>query len=237
MNNYNFLYTSIKDAQIEVERRRNDRNLIKKIEKYIKNVPKIFKEEPRAVLSRPIVTPDMEFQRFIKLTKKVGLKPASFEYHQDTFHTINPDKLYLGKIVFCSKKNDNKYCSRKIIDFNKAEGKEISKIRTKRGIGLIKFHRKLLDLECQEIELYDGSSWYNSNGEYSAKYYTRFLALFVCHGVLFENFLLTGSEKKLTEKIVIPAFNKVQEMFGFKPLIIELIPEKKINSIYWYSHK
>jgi hypothetical protein len=50
------------------------------------------------------------------------------------------------------------------------------------------------------------------------------LLLFICHGILFENFLLTESEGEFTRGIFLPAFEKAISLSGMKPLIVPIPP-------------
>lgn len=46
----------------------------------------------------------------------------------------------------------------------------------------------------------------------------------VCHGVQFENYHEEGHEAQFTRNIVRPAFQKVTDHFGMKPLIVPVVP-------------
>jgi len=64
--------------------------------------------------------------------------------------------------------------------------------------------------------------------------YSYLLALFVSHGVLFEDFVTDGSEARFTKEIMLPAFEKVQASFGLKPLIVSLVPD--LADEYWWCY-
>lgn len=70
-------------------------------------------------------------------------------------------------------------------------------------------------------------------GKDSKKFYTYYLSLFICHGILFENFSIRGDEEKLTSDVVIPAVKELERIFGVKPLIVPLLPIEDENDPYW----
>ncbi len=59
------------------------------------------------------------------------------------------------------------------------------------------------------------------------------MAFFICHGILFENFLLKGDEGNFTREIAWPAIQRVTKHFGLKPLIVRLLPEESKADPYW----
>ena len=69
-------------------------------------------------------------------------------------------------------------------------------------------------------------------------YYTNFILLFICHGILFENFLFCGDEGEFTKNILLPAFNKAHDLAGIKPLIVPIPPmDSEIEEdIHWHSY-
>jgi hypothetical protein len=77
--------------------------------------------------------------------------------------------------------------------------------------------------------------------------YLPYLALFITQGILVENFL-SGDEldRKFTKERVIPAFAKIVDIFGVKPLIVraynadeELDPKHRqyAESLYPFAKK
>lgn len=235
------IYTSIEDAKEEIWKRWNNKELKKKVEAYLGgNIPEPFKKEPRAVLARPITTPDIEHMHFLKMSSQLNLNPCSFEYTEDKFYTINEDKLALAKMNFyCGKDEEGKekIDIKKIIDFRGVEGNKIKDMKTLWGENFVDFHHKILKSTSSNIELFDGSDWYKSMGKNAIEYYPYFLSIFIRNGVLFENFLLDDEvEGKFTHDVVLPAFRKAEILFGIKPLIIPAIPREKINDQYWWCY-
>jgi len=232
------IYTPLEEAKEEIWRRWNDKGLQDKVEKYIEEVPEIFKKEPRSVLVRNITTPNMDFFHFLNVAGQVNLKPLCHEYLEDKFVTINHDKFALCKMPFqCRDKNGKTRINyRRIINFDKAENKKFSEIKTSWGENIIDFHHRIVRLYAPEVDIFDLSSWYKCNGKKASEYYQYFLAFFICNGILFENFVTDKHEAKFACEVVYPSFKKVEKLFGLKPLIVPLIPEDRITDIYWWCY-
>lgn len=231
------IYTPLEVAKEEIWRRWNDKELKGKVEDFLKgDIPEIFKESPRAALSRHVLSPNFELLNFLESVKEIGLKPAGLEYLEDKFVTKNEDKYYLGKLFFyegIGKKGGRKTSSLKVLDFDLCDGKKFSDIRTIWKEDLISLHHKLVHPFVSDENIVDMSNNYRRNGMQASGYYRYILSLFICHGVLFENFLLSDVYKDLTEKILLPSYKEVFDIFGVKPLIVRLVPEESEEDIYW----
>jgi len=234
------IYTSLEDAKKEIWRRWNDKELRKKVEDFLGgDIPEPFKKEPRAVLARPVMTPDIEHKHFLGFAEKIELKPISWEYLQDKFYTINSDKLCLAKMSFFHGRDNNgnnKISVKKIIDFKKSEGKKISDLETLWGENFVEFHHRILKLIHSNMELYDGTDWYKKRGRASADYYVYYLSIFLCHGVLFENFITDEYETKFAKEVVFPAIEQIKKLFNVIPLIVPLAPKEECSNGYWWCY-
>lgn len=237
-----FLYTSIPDALAEMNRRREDKVLVKHVEDYLDNtIPPHLAREAHAVLARHITTPNYELSRFLNVPDSTGLPPLFFEYLHDKLIYKNPFKYYLGKLLFyigTGKKGGMKLESLAVIDFNSSHGKPISEVSTLWGEPLVDFHHGMFLARYPQFKdhIYDASDWYAVQGKVPANYYKKFLALFICHGILFENFLTDAKEIDFTRQIVLPAFAEVWKEFGLKPLVVALEPTHIEEDVFWYSH-
>lgn len=231
------VYTPIEVAKEEIWRRRNDSELKAKVETVLHNdIPSIFKESPRLVLARQVVSPNYELLRFLDLAKDFGIKPAFFEYAADKFITKNDDKYYLAKLYFYNgigKKGGKIITSKKITDIDKYDGKPFSDMQTFSGDNFIEFHHMLAAPVIQQAEIYDISDNYMRNGEVAEKYYFYYLSLFLYHAVLAENYLLNDTYNELTGAVFYPNFKKVHDMFGIKPLIVRMVTSEEENDIHW----
>lgn len=238
------VYTPLSEAVKILEEREKDKNLRNKIEKILNgNIPEPLKEGAKnGVQFRQIATPNHDVHWFTELTKDNGLKTVFFEYHADKFTSNNDFKHSLGQLRIhdnLNKKGDHMEEKVTIFDFNKYNGKPFKDIMTLWSEPLIDFHRRLFEV-CGYSEnklcFYDASKWFKENGPTAIAYYTNFVLLFVCHGILFENFLLTGSEGEFTKKFFLPAFEKASQLAGVKPLIVPIPPMDNEEDVHWVSY-
>ncbi len=230
------IYTSLEEAKDEIWRRWNDNDLRKKVDAYCGEVPAVFKNEPRSVLDRNVMSPNNELFHFLKLAEQVALKPLGWEYRDDKFCSRNADKLGLAKMAFFHKRNkkgEALFSYEAIADCTVFDGQRFSRIKTMWGEDFVGFHHRLLTEHSPVIDVADGSAWYKSNGKRASKYYSYFLALFICHGILFENFVTNGYEAEFVHKVVNPSLEKIIGIFGVKPLVVPLEPPEDAPDFYW----
>lgn len=229
------MYTDLVQAKEEILMRRNNLDLIKQVEKhFILPMPE-FPEIPCAILARQVATPNYEYMRFVELAKKIELPPIVWEYTGDIFFRQNREKRRLAKMVFyygLGKKGGRKTKNKEIIDFGRCEGQPMDCMRTLWGENFVEFHHRLFNSN-DRCEMIEGTRLVKSIGGGARRYYGYFLACFICHGILFDNFLNSGQETDFTKKIVMPAFKMLEDMFGAKPLIVKLLPSESENDEYW----
>lgn len=232
-------YTPLKQASMELKERWNNKELRAKVEKMFgDNLPAAFKERPRLVMSRSIFTPNRELAYFFDLAKELDFEPLLLEY-PDKFVSKNPTKYHLCKMYFCNKDrcSDSLHTSERIVDFNLHEGDKLSEVTTIWGQNLLEFHHDFLFKEYPELnnpeKLYDFLEWFNDSRTKSS-YYFNYLSLFICHGILFDNFLWEDEEELtfIKEKLE-PSLFEVESMFGVKPLIYPLLPFEHQNDHHW----
>lgn len=232
------IYTTIEAAREEIWKRWNDTALRKEVAAFVGDVPSALRNEPRAWLGRYIATPDNEFFHFLELAAHVKLNPLAIEFLEDRFYRKNDDKICLAKIRFAHGENKaDRYRNvhfLKIIDHKKNHMRKFTDIQTLWGEPFITFHHRLLTLYAPRVEVFDASAWFHSHGCTAKDFYPYLLALFVSHGVLFENFVTDGSESSFTEEIMLPAFEEIQSCFGLKPLIVPLVPD--LADEYWWCY-
>ena len=230
------IYTTLSDASGEIWKRWNNKELRKKVEDYLQEMPSPFGIEPRAVLARHVTAMNFEYLRFIELAEMVKLKPVNLEYITDKYVFENLTKRFLCKLPI-ARKNKSSFYYRDIINFEESEKKKICDIDTLWGENIVNFHHDILRRNSKEIEVCDISEWYCKKGSRARSYMKYYMALFICHGVLFENYLtcLDNDESEFTKKIVIPAIKEVEEYFGVKPLIVPLVPINEETELYWWS--
>ncbi|MFA9262791.1 MAG: hypothetical protein ACEQSB_05615 [Undibacterium sp.] len=234
------MYVSLDFAREEIVRRWNDKNLKQRVEGLLTgDMPEILRLAPRAVISRHVMSPNFELLNFLGTAKELGLQPAGLEYTYDKFVSKNEDKYYLGKLVFfegLGKKGGEKLSSLKVIDFDLCDGKKIADIKTAWDQDFVTFHHELVYPFLGPENIVDMSEYYRRNGLQASHYYKYILSLFICHGVLFENFLLSDIYKELTEEILLPSLKEVTSIYGIKPLIVRLVPSESEEDIHWRQY-
>ncbi len=236
----NGVYSKFFDAITEVKARWENDDLRKAVEERLGgDIPEVFQQGPKATIVRYIASPNVESYYFHDLAELSGLDPLYLEFTQDKFVAKNPSKYHLCKLSSVSEENSGEK-SVKVVDFNKYEGKLLSEIETLNGKRLVQFHHDLFTKSSAGIQkpfIYDFSEWFLKHRNKNGFYYFDYLALFVCHGVLFENFLGDKEESNFTDEIVKPAFEEIERVFGVKPLIFPLQPIKVEEHKNWYGYK
>ncbi|NTW13592.1 MAG: hypothetical protein HGA31_00985 [Candidatus Moranbacteria bacterium] len=236
-NELDEIYTPLEEAKEEIWRRWNDKQLRERVIGLLGgDIPDVMREAPRAILSRQIPSPNFETLHFVEMTKDIGIRPAFFKYNNDKFVTKNEDKYYLAKMYFLNgigKNGGRKLSSLKAIDIDRFDGKFLIDIRTLWGEGFIDFHDRVREMIIPSIDTCDISGNYERNGGIASKYYSYYITLFVCHGILFENYLLKEAYGCLTSDILLPAFKNIVESVGLKPLIVRLVPSESEEDVYW----
>ena len=243
-NSVKRIYTPLSEALVLLKERFYDKDLREKVLAYYKSImpPDILINSPKAVFSRPIATPNFEFTYFMDLINKTGLEPLVLEY-PDKFVANNNSKYHLCKLCVLdkSKIKHRHIDTHSIVDFNNWEGEQLSSINTKKNNSLIKQHHDFLYKIYPEMKgkVYDFSDWFQQTRGEDDSYYVSFLSLFVCFGILFDNYLINDpSEKDFVLNKVIPSYDKVVELFGVKPIICPLLPiSNEFNEKwYWYNN-
>lgn len=233
-------YTPINQVKSELEARWKNIPLRNKIEAFLGDkLPAPLKTSNRAVLVRCIASPDNEFFNFCKQAEVASLSPLLIEYPEDKFVAKNSDKYALCMPHFFDEKaKDYKQTPKiKLIDFNIYEGRKFKDVKTLWGNGLVSFHHEILKRSSRpQVEIFDFSDYFFSTRHTSDFYYLYYLGLFLCHGVLFENMLMSEEEKEFTLTKVLPSFKELQKMFGVKPLIVPVTPPESEDDFFWWTY-
>lgn len=237
-----FVYTPLDEAIEELNRRREDKELLAKIGVSLP-APFLIKitEGPHAALLVHLTTPNHEISRFTNIVDAISnMEPLFCEYVDDKFTDNNPWKYILGKMTFYRGREEGggrKTETLRVIDFDKFRGHKISEIMTLWGQSLVDFHHELFN------EIYEGkipvnsfldfSEWYSKCGGRPKMYYEHMLKIFLRDAILFENFHLDSKEIAFTKEIFLPALLKVRNEFGYKPLIVALEPTEIEGKEFW----
>lgn len=230
----------------ELERRSKDEKLKAKVEAYLKgDIPEYFKGKPALYLARHLATRNFETLRFLHILEPLDLPVVIGQDTHDIFVAHNPLKRALGKLPICMSvhhKNGRvieEYKNISIINFNEANGKPFKDIYTCWGEPLVEFHGRLLE-KCQRdgAQVVDDAAWIDRHHRRDLlAHYKDFLALFVAHGVLFEDYLIEDKhEGRFIREVLRPAFRHVERTFGVRPLIAQLKPTSAESDRYWISY-
>jgi len=237
--NISDFHCTLQEANAELRNRRKNSALLRDVEQHLgSKFPVLFHEGPRALHWPHIASPNTWMHHVCEAAETIGLPPVCFEYTGDRFHPGNQTKQHLGHLRFFHGRGQNgsaKTSRAPIVDVNAAQGRSFKKIQTLWGEDLVSFHHRLTATIFPDIEVRDMSEWVESWGGIDA-FYDAYMSLCLCHCVLFETFRADGNELDLTENVFIPAFKRVTERFGFKPLIVPLEPIEGPIDLYWYSY-
>lgn len=234
------MYSSFDEILSEIRARRSDKVLHQKVAAFLGKHGFPYPEGgPRGFFSRSVMTPNFELAYFLDLTRDLGLDPLLLEY-PDKFVAKNPAKYCLGKLHFHA---DVQRLAlgpvTKIADVSAMEGKRVGEAKTIWGDNLLEFHHKILykshpELVGKVVNFYD---WFNVSRGKGEDYYLCYLALFICDGVLFENFLHDDKEEtEFVMKKILPSFNRACEIFGVRPLIFPLLPIEFERQKDWLAY-
>lgn len=230
------MYVSREEAKLEIRRRRSNPALRRRVEDYVGSIPAFLRHGPQAVLARQVATPNFELLRFALAARSLGLKPHCAEYTSDLFWTGNPDKLSLGKMTIyhgSGRNGGERTACRKVIRLEQSNKRPFCRIETLWGENFVRFHHRLTGEILPEVEFSDCSEWLDEIGGTPAEFWPKHLALYLCHGVLFDNFQSEGQERAFTRDIIRPALGALEERFGLKPLVVALAPLEREMEAFW----
>lgn len=238
------LMTSADDALVEITKRRKSPKLFMAVEKYLNNdIPEHFQQnEPVAYLSRHLATPNFETLRFIDEAKKLRIPIVIGEDLDDKFVCNNCLKKSLGKLPILighSKNGDEIIEKHTIVDFNKYTGYPINKVKVLSGEMMTNFHREMFKVIAPPgVTVTDESAWVNRQNSTDRKnllsYYKKILSLLIVHGIMFEFY--DEEDIEFVDSILRPAFTEVEQKFGLKPLICELLTPKMEIERDWIAY-
>ena len=225
------IFTPLPEAVLEIKKRREDAELIKRVDEYLNgDIPKHFnREEPILYLSRHIATPNYESLRFVELGKPHNLPLVIGQDSRGKFVSNNDIKRPLGKMPVTkgfSSRQDEIIENFTIVDFADAQGKPFGDIKTKRGADLVQFHNELFSkIYPTEVEVAEEADWVDRNHRGDLlEQYKKMLALMCTYGIMFESY--TDNDKDFVRTILKPAMAAVELCIGCKPLIVEHIDPK-----------
>jgi len=230
------IYTPLDNAKYEIRRRWHDATLRKQVESFLGGPPPGCASEPCACLWRAVHTPNREFFRFAEQARTTGCQPYAFAGHYDRYCSTNPEKvglLRLKCVTGINKRGESIVRRVRIADGAEAEGLPFHAIVTHWGESFIAFHCRLVNGCFPDIIPIDESSWIKAWGTTPKEIYPAVLARFLCHGILFENYVNNSREASFLDETVLPAFETIYSLFGAMPLIVRLLPTNTADHPSW----
>jgi hypothetical protein len=234
------LYHSLDSAREEIRKRWANNELKKAVEKELNcNFWGEFKQTPRSLLWRPILSPDNGLIFFLQCSQYAGVTPLAFEFLGDMYLSTNEEKRGLGQIRV-KLENENR-ATFNLFDLHKWNKKLFGNIviRGLPSLHLIDFHHELLAKSGYSIEILDKTNWVKNIGRPKDFYYP-YLLHFIAHGILFEVFYQENcmSEISFTNEIIMPAIEKIRENYGLSPIVVRLYPENQteIEDFDWWCY-
>ena len=230
------VYFSLDAARAELAKRRQNGQLMKKIEADLGEQKwPIFKDRPMGVLTKYLPSPDNSLTFFIQMARYIGVTPIVLEFLGDKFVLMNEEKKGLGRLRVFSPGGEKFTVD--IVDFKLNENKKISEVMTKTGESIVDFHHNLLKEFGCDVVFEDSTAWLREPGK-KIDYY-KYLLNFVAHGVLFEYYTEEEEHEKIfVENVFMPNLEKIYQNYGLKPLIVKLYPENQDEEedFYWWSY-
>ncbi len=229
-------YSSYAEISRELDERKNDEELKFKILDYLGDDFPIFLNNnlQHGLFVRCIQTPNYEHWHVKDMMEDFNLHTMFCNYTAGKLVMKNSENYHLVKMCFIEGVNSKKeliFSKKNIVNINENEGKRLKDIFVKPNLNLIEFHQSLFEELGHEANFFDIAQWFDNARLSEDGYYAKFLALFIYHGVLFDNFLLADTEEqKFFMEKVWPSFEFIKNKFGVKPLILPILPIKDENN-------
>ncbi len=230
------LFLPSHEAIADMRVRHRDPALHKAVLRFLKgDLPAYLSGQPPVLyLARHVATPNTETLLFLQTLACTGERLVIGQDLHDKFVSINAMKRALGRLpildgpLLRGGPLPRVLRKRTVIDFTASDGQMLDQVRTLWGEPLADFHARLFE-RCSPIacERVMDAEWIDRNGRGDLRaHYERMLALFICHGVLFEDYWVDDpgdtSERWFVAEILRPAFRATVDRFGLAPLMVHL---------------
>jgi len=236
------MYIDILNVVSELESRRRDPGIMKKIMDFLEYLPPGLPKQPVACIPRHIATCTGEDIAFASMARSIGLVPFWPEYLSDRFTTANK-----GKVAYVRLKTrlpgGNRYAtvvdSINTIDKAKQPLGEIvtNRRQADRHLLLPELHYQLRQIVFPDLahNHFDISDWHKhqavrfgaqgSEQRLAPFYYAATLAVYIGHAVMFEDYHNGPNAKNLArfrQTTLDPALEIIARHIGLAPLIVKL---------------
>jgi hypothetical protein len=230
-------------ALLECARRQADTQLRAEVSRFLGNeLPPSFQGIPVLHLARHVATPNYETLLFLHKARAPGFSTSIGTDNHDLFVSNNCIKHDLGKLRFITGEHDMqiRHHEHTIVDFNTYSGVPFSEVPTLWGENLAAFHDRALRaaLPRADVHIADDAEWIDRHGRQDIKEHYRYLlALFVVHGILFEDYIPTDKDEvAFMHDVIVPAYMFVEKQFGLPPLITSTRVCSHRNERFWYGY-
>jgi hypothetical protein len=234
-------FTPLPEAVAEIERRRKDPELRRKVEAYLHgDIPEHFTySKPIFYLSRHIATPNYETLRFIELTEHYELPRVIGVDPFDKFTSNNVLKRSLGKMPVTkgvSRNGDEIIENFTVVDFLKYDGEMLRDVKTTFGEPLLDFHTNLFrEIYPTKGMIINEAKWVDNHHRGAlVPEYIDVLSLLITHGIMFEFY--EPEDREFVQQVLEPTFNFVTSIYGVKPLIVNLVDAEIANTRNWNGY-
>jgi hypothetical protein len=241
---YTRYYTTLTEALSELHRRRNDRELMARVEEYLNgDIPDLFRTGPVLYLARHVATPNRETLAFLEVAKHLNIRYALGQDPHDLFVSHNSLKHALGKMPIIrgySKTGCEIVEHVTIINFNKWQGCRLRDVFTMAGTNLISFHNSLfskIGIDTSFL-IHNDATWIDRNARGNLmEHYKKHLALFIVHGILFEYFpSMDTAEQRMVAEVLAPAYDHIRTHLGVGPLVTPPVTPTQETSCNWEAY-
>lgn len=233
------MYTDPTRVMQELSRRRKDKRLMAAVLDYLGgNLPADWPtDRPIATINRYVATARMEDLVFAHAATSLGIRPFWPTYLAEQYTPTNPEKVScLRPRVHRPKMQHSR--SWLVTEHQQWVGQPLGAIRVNE-VGLQTVHsqarRAALPPDVAD-NVFDISPWNRSQavrfggslegGRLAPYYYNAVMALYIVHGVLFEDFdggpNASSGLGSFVDAVVSPAIKNVTDHFGLAPLIVRL---------------
>lgn len=232
------MYTDASTVIHELGRRRKSKTLADEVLSYLGgNLPEGWPDYPVATLNRYLATARFEDIVFAHAAASLPIRPFWLTYHKEKFSSTNPEKisclrprvhqpqLRFSRRWLVSSHSDYEGMAIGSIDVN---GRSLQQVHdlARREVISPDVVDNVIDVSAWnhlQVERFGGSV---NEMRLAPHYYNAVMALYVYHGVLFEDFDSGPNQKSglgtFVDDVVKPAIRNVHDCFSLQPLIVRL---------------
>ena len=194
------------------------------------NPPLPSSPEPIGLFAMQVSSFSFEDAAFATACEDAGLLPVWQEFTADKLSSKSAYKLRLVHPIFAQKRGRKGGLllkkMRLITNIDQVLGQPLNSLRADDGSSIVEFHHRQQDQCWPGATRLDASTWLQSIGM-ARDYYAAFLAMAIAHAALFEDYHDPGDEDVTQTQIFVtnvvePAYRKVEELFGVRPIIVRL---------------